>query len=595
MYDKIFSEPDLEKQKKLLSEYIPEKPLSTDLHIKLAELAEGFELFDKAVMHYNLALANATEKAPIYEKLLNFYINENNLSKAIKTIHELIKLNNKNPEYYKILIDLLMPLDKPEEIKKIADIAYEKTKNSYFKNIFEEVEEYKVEELTFDDLTTTLMLSLFSGREGVYSRMWKRPDGETGYMPVREPLSPKVIKNHLMGNITLGIYQLRLDNTVNWLAFDVDIAKFALKYALTDDRKWETFDNAAHALSKEIIEELAKFNIAGYIENSGFKGRHVWVFFEKPVVAKIAKKFGEVITTNLKKKIPEVVIEVFPKQNYIRPDNLGNLIKLPFGVHLKVGKRSYFYDNHDKKAESINNFLKSIKRTDEAHLIEYLNFYKIPDIYGINLPEAKVSKKIEFPAYVDSYSLELDKEFQYIIYKCPVLSELYKKAIKTNELTYEEMIVLIHSIGYLENGVAAVNTIFSKCYNVQPDKYLRSKLKGNSISCAKIAMRIPHITSKFCLNCQFDSKEGLYPSPILHLKKKNIDGINVDILSLTDIIKDYLKLKEKIFEIQGTMKEYEKKFIELLEESENNIINTPVGKLLKYKDEKGNITFKIEI
>ena len=108
-------------------------------------------------------------------------------------------------------------------------------------------------------------------------------------------------------------------------------------------------------------------------------------------------------------------------------------------------------------------------------------------------------------------------------------------------------------------------------------------------------MRIPYITSKFCLNCQFDPAEGLYPSPILHLKKKNIGGVNVDILSLTDIIKDYLKLKEKIFEIQSTMKEYEKKFIELLEESENNTINTPVGKLLKYKDEKGNTTFKIEI
>jgi hypothetical protein len=51
MYDKILSEPDSEKQKKLLFEYIPEKPLSTDLHIKLAELAKSFELFDKAVMH----------------------------------------------------------------------------------------------------------------------------------------------------------------------------------------------------------------------------------------------------------------------------------------------------------------------------------------------------------------------------------------------------------------------------------------------------------------------------------------------------------------------------------------------------------------
>ena len=595
MYDRILSETDPEKQKELLVEYTPEKPLNTDIHIKLAGLAENFELYDKAILHHNLAIANAKDKAPIYEKLLNFYLNENNLTKALKTINELIKLNNKNPEYYKVLIDLLIPYQDQEKIKKIADIAYAKTKNNYFKNIFNEVEEYQIEALTFDDLTTVLLLSLFSGREGVYSRMWKNPEGTTGYIPVREPLTQKVVKNHLMGNITLGIYQLRLDNTVNWLAFDIDIAKFALKYALTDDRKWKKFDRAAHNLSKEILEELAKFNIAGYIENSGFKGRHVWIFFDKPILAKIAKKFAEVLSTNLKKKIPEIVIEIFPKQNYVKPQNLGNLIKLPFGVHLKVGKRSCFYDKNDKKVEDINSFLKSIQRSNETNLIDYLNYYKIPDIYGINLPESKVAKKIEFPIYVDSYTLELDKDFQYITYKCPVIGELYKKAIKTNELTYEEIIVVTHSMGYLENGVAAVNTIFSKCYNVPTDKYLRSKLKGYSISCAKIAARIPYITSKTCLNCQFDSTEGLYPSPILHLKKKNIDGINVDILSLTDIIKDYLKLKEKLFEIQGTMKEYEKKFLELLEESKNSAIETPVGKLVKIDNRDGNTTFKIEM
>ena len=55
--------------------------------------------------------------------------------------------------------------------------------------------------------------ALFSGREGVYARQWARPSGEGGYTPVHEPLTPAVIRNHLLGTFTAGLYPIRLDGT----------------------------------------------------------------------------------------------------------------------------------------------------------------------------------------------------------------------------------------------------------------------------------------------------------------------------------------------------------------------------------------------
>ena len=72
---------------------------------------------------------------------------------------------------------------------------------------------------------TSKFIDLFSGREGAYARQWANEKNETGYTPVREHFSPKVAKNHLLGNYTVGIYQLRINGTVNWAAFDVDLNK----------------------------------------------------------------------------------------------------------------------------------------------------------------------------------------------------------------------------------------------------------------------------------------------------------------------------------------------------------------------------------
>lgn len=172
-------------------------------------------------------------------------------------------------------------------------------------------------------------LSLFSGREGVHARQWVSPTRESGYTPIQEPLTPKVAENHILGNHTVGVYPVRLDNTVNFIAFDLDLAKFAITKAITNQRIWEALMAKVHKTACRLLDLVASQDLPAYLEDSGFKGRHVWIFLESPIPAGVAKKCGDLLATQLVPLPPEVTVEVFPKQAIVKPDSLGNLIKLP--------------------------------------------------------------------------------------------------------------------------------------------------------------------------------------------------------------------------------------------------------------------------
>jgi len=577
-----------------------------ELTQKIEEYERNNE-FDRMIQYLNLGLQKDPTNKNFLLKILDYYLNDANPSRALKTLEKLIRLEPDNSVYYKQAITILLEFNKIELAKKLAKIGFSNTNDQSIVDMIKNIENSTANSSItlmledFDKETVTLLYSLFSGREGVYARQWKNTEGVTGYIPVKEPLNEKTIINHLNGNITIGIYQHRLDSTINWICFDIDIAKHVLNNALTNNDYFKELDNLCQDIAVEIYDECAKFNIPVYIENSGYKGRHCWIFAEKPINARIAKKFGDTLKANLKKIIPEVSLEVFPKQNFVKPDGLGNLVKLPLGIHIATGKRSFFVDRHGKEIKNVNDFLKKIGKTDEKRLIEYLNYYRIETIYSEYSKKSTPPREtISFPQPHKSFNLETDRSFQYIIYKCPVIKELYNNAIKKNELSYNEMIVITHTLGHLENGVEIVNSIFSKCFNVSADKYLKSQLKGNPISCARIRSKIPEITSSVNCNCQFVNTEGLYPSPVLHLNTKEIPSklpilINVDMLNFQNVLDSYISLKKQYFEISLTLKEYEEKFETLFKTSGVDKINTPIGTFRRVVDENGKISYKIDV
>jgi hypothetical protein len=149
---------------------------------------------------------------------------------------------------------------------------------------------------------------------------------ESIYNPVMDPPRDRQIEQHLMGEIILGAYTLRQDNTIMWMCFDVDSSDLGK--------------------AKDLTLKLSNLlqSIPHGIEYSGNKGYHIWVFFSKSVPAENVRA----LATEMRESIGGTIagdphIEIFPKQDKLTESNpLGNLVKIPLGIHPVTKNRSRF-------------------------------------------------------------------------------------------------------------------------------------------------------------------------------------------------------------------------------------------------------------
>lgn len=163
---------------------------------------------------------------------------------------------------------------------------------------------------------------LFINRNDVYSV--QQPNG--GYYIVKNKIDANIIKQHLAGEITIGIYCLDTENNIKWGCIDLDGTDLTLLRR-----------------ESEIIYNTFK-PFPRMLEFSGRRGYHVWLFFNP----KITASFGKQLIKSRLTRINQNHHEIFPKQVTLDSTRkYGNLVKLPCGIHLKSGKRSEIikYDN----------------------------------------------------------------------------------------------------------------------------------------------------------------------------------------------------------------------------------------------------------
>lgn len=143
------------------------------------------------------------------------------------------------------------------------------------------------------------------------------PDGQ--YVTVHAPLTHAMLTAHLRGDETLGAYLLDPNSHARFMVLDAD--------SEPDRRR-------LIALS----QVLTRLSCPTYLEASR-RGAHLWFFFDNPLVGKEVRRFGKGLLAyfNL------TTIELYPKQERLQGEGPGSLIRLPFGVHRKSGKRYSFY------------------------------------------------------------------------------------------------------------------------------------------------------------------------------------------------------------------------------------------------------------
>jgi len=136
------------------------------------------------------------------------------------------------------------------------------------------------------------------------------------YVSIKEPLTTELIYAHLYGELTLGTYTLDNKSIARWITFDAD-----------ELDQWQAL--------KSVAQKLEDVGVFPYLEVSR-RGGHSW-FFTPPLPGKVARQFGKALSA----KYGLGKMEIYPKQDVLTTGT-GSLVRLPFGIHRKTGKRYSF-------------------------------------------------------------------------------------------------------------------------------------------------------------------------------------------------------------------------------------------------------------
>ncbi len=224
-----------------------------------------------------------------------------------------------------------------------------------------------------------LFMSLFKGREDVYAKRWENKKLQTsGYSPAcayewtpgicLKPkikcsvcnhkdylaLDKQVIENHLRGIMIAGVYPLLTDETCWFLAIDFD------------DEGWKKDISALRKVCNQ-------FDIPVAIERSrSGNGVHAWFFFDQPVQASLARKFGSAILTFAMNQRHEITFKsydrLFPNQDTMPKGGFGNLIALPLQKAIRENNNSIFIDDDFQPYVDQWAFLSSIRKLTEDNI-----------------------------------------------------------------------------------------------------------------------------------------------------------------------------------------------------------------------------------
>ena len=216
-----------------------------------------------------------------------------------------------------------------------------------------------------------------SGRHYYY-----RPKPKDGGRPAG--ISLEILRQHLAGELTIGIYAINpATQRSKWMAIDADY-----KTALEDLIKLQ--------------RQLRDDGVEAALEKSR-RGGHLWMLFERPVLARDARIYIYHVAARLDVQVkgaglPEG-IEIFPKQDQLRPEEFGNAIRAPLGVHWGArgsrGWRYWFY-GADYTLQDQLAYLMQLPKVSDQHLQSI--------IAGKSIPREFVhqASRLEMPKYIES-------------------------------------------------------------------------------------------------------------------------------------------------------------------------------------------------
>lgn len=359
-------------------------------------------------------------------------------------------------------------------------------------------------------------VALFAGRAGVHARQWKRGD-QYGYSPVRTPLSADLVRSHLDGGITLGSYLVRRGDRTTQVVLDLDATSAAIERVWGHREQTRALRRKIHEAGLALRRGLVEAGLDPLFVDSGFKGRHLWIFLPDAVSAARARALGHAWARAWGPDDTDLVVEVFPRQDRVPAGGLGNLVKLPLGIHLRTGRRCQVLDAEGYPVADPWPRLRGIRKVPLDEIPPPAPVL-VPDPEPARTPEdeAPAVEAAPPPAPFTEGDFQALPRLAAVLQGCPLLGEVVETALDERRLHRSRRIALEHSIGHLPEGVEAVNYLLDRCHRPGDEK-MGAPHSGSPISCRSVRRRLKDIAGRIRCECAFDEPHS-YPNPLLHAR-----------------------------------------------------------------------------
>ena len=415
-------------------------------------------------------------------------------------------------------------------------------------------------------------MELFAGREDLYVKERIENGQKRAVEQILEPLTEEAIKQHLSGEIVLGTYVQRPNSTVKYMVLDVDVSKKILLQYSYGSPEFAVYKQKASVYAQRLCRILKKMGLTGYLEDTGFRGYHVWVFFAEWIPVRYLNQLTDCVEKEVGNIEDNIAIEFFPNKGRIRPGKNGQSIKLPLGIHIRTGERSFFLNEN---LEIVSDYKKFFSETEKAALS---SIQKILGTYSLDM--GKKTETRETDRNLECFE-PLSESVKIVLERCALLRYLCQKAAATGYLTHFERMSVLYVFGHMgDEGKEFVHTVMGFTLNYQyavTQKFI-AKLPEKPISCVKLREQYKLISAEFGCSCNFKRTKNCYPSPVLHAIKDSGEermGITLPISRTLPKTKE-----EKVYEEINIHKQTEKLAQKIVEQKrQKRGLNKSIRKL----------------
>ena len=357
-------------------------------------------------------------------------------------------------------------------------------------------------ELRREEQGISAYMKIFSGRHDAFARQWAdREQQRQGYVPVKHAMTSVDVKEHLAGRKTYGIYLLEEDSTVRTGVVDIDLV-IRLREPEQMRKNRSAIRREAEYILRRIAGMASEYGLRCLAEASGGKGYHVWFPVSGPVAAGEMRAALQGMVNQIKGDVKCFSLEVFPKQDRLSGKGLGNLVKLPLGIHRVTGKPSWFLGAGGRDQDSQLEFIANFRSSDPEAVRKLAARHSGAEVV-VHPRHAKWAAE-----YPELAALEV---------KCPMLGQLFASMKASRSLSIREEKVLLGTLSHLPRGRLLLHHLFARLpeYNSPLLDYKISRVRGTPLGCRRIHSLLDQPNAD--LPCTFETSG--YAHPLRHLSE----------------------------------------------------------------------------